>query len=264
MLSLQKALLSKKVIKIITGLANLDVNDVLDKVKAAEIAGATYVDIAANPDLVLVVKSMTSIPVCVSSINPKDLYQCVLAGADMVEIGNFDIFYSKNIIFSYNQIINIAQETKYLLNHIDICVTIPHHLLLEQQVKLARNLKQIGIKCIQTEGFMAKNSYQENNKIFKFINKSSSALSSSYAIAKSVNIPIIAASGINSISAPIAISYGASGIGLGSVLNDLNGINEIANYIQEVIESMYNYDKNKYNEAYSAECNSLIMRSCHM
>nr|QVY57929.1 hypothetical protein [Betaphycus gelatinus] len=261
--SVQKAFLSKQVVKVITGLDNLNVNDVIDKVKAAEIAKATYVDIAAHPDLVLLVKSITCIPVCVSSINPRDLYQCVLAGADMVEIGNFDTFYSKNIIFSHNQIINIAQETKYLLNKINICVTIPHYLLLEQQVKLARNLKRIGINYIQTEGFMAKSHilYRENSAMFKFINKSSSALSSCYAIANSVDISIIAASGMNSISAPVAISYGASGVALGSVLNNLKGIDEISSYIQEIIESIYHYRKNTYNKIHSKKYNLSIIRS---
>nr|QVY58133.1 hypothetical protein [Eucheuma denticulatum] len=259
-LSVEKALLSKQVVKVITGLANLDVHDVINKVKAAEIAGATYVDIAAHPDLVILVKSIVSIPICVSSIHPRDLYQCILVGADMVEIGNFDIFYFKNITFSYDQIINIAQETKSLLQNINICVTVPHYLLLEQQVKLARHLKQIGINCIQTEGWMAKSHNKNNSAIFRSITNSSSALSSSYAINNSIDIPIIAASGINSTSAPIAISYGASGVALGSVLNNFKSITAISSYIREVIDSMYYYGKNEYKQIHATKYNFLLMR----
>nr|YP_009774129.1 conserved hypothetical plastid protein [Caulacanthus okamurae]QIZ74746.1 conserved hypothetical plastid protein [Caulacanthus okamurae] len=242
--NLQKKFLSKRIIKVVTGLSNLNINNILNKVKAAEITGATYVDIAANPELVSLMKSVVSVPICVSSINPRDLYQCILAGADIVEIGNFDVFYPKNIILSTKQIIKIVKEITVLLKDTNICVTIPHYLLLEKQKKLAEDLRNIGVNYIQTEGFGTKHNLlnQENSLIFKDINRSSAALSSSYALSSYINLPVISASGINNLSAPIAISYGAYGIAIGSVLNNLSSICEISNYILEIIVSITYHD----------------------
>nr|YP_010904028.1 hypothetical protein REQ00_pgp146 [Caulacanthus ustulatus]WCH57279.1 hypothetical protein [Caulacanthus ustulatus] len=248
--NLQNKFSDRKVIKVVTGLSNLNVNNVLDKVKAAEIAGATYVDIAANPQLISLVKSVTSVPICISSINPRDLYRCILAGADIVEIGNFDIFYPQNIILSTNQIIKIVKETIVLLNNTNICVTIPHYLLLKKQKELAENLKNLSINYIQTESFSTKNRFlhQENSSIFKDINKSSASLSSSYVLSSYINLPIISASGINNLSAPIAIAYGASGIAVGSALNGLLNVYKMSNYLQEIITSITNYDHNVLNK----------------
>nr|QCI06146.1 hypothetical protein [Dicranema revolutum] len=236
--NMSQKFLKRQAIKVITGLSNFNINNVMHKVKAAEMAGATYIDIAAHPDLVSIVKYNTYLNVCVSSINPMDLYRCVLVGADMVEIGNFDLFYNKDIAFSSSQILRVAQETKYLLNSTNICVTIPHHLYIEDQIKLVANLEKIGIDCIQTEGFNTKNQIFDRNKsfVFKSIYKSSSALSSSYVLSKVLNISIIAASGINILSAPIAISCGASAVAIGSTLDGLSSTYIVINYIKDLAE----------------------------
>lgn len=243
---LQYRICNKKYIKIITGLSNFNLKDIIKKVKAAELGGATYVDIAAHPDIVRKVKSLTNLPICVSSIDPVKLYECSLAGAHIIEIGNFDIFYNKNIVFSENQILALAKETKLLLNKAIICVTIPHTLLLGQQIRLANKLQEMGINMIQTEGISTKNKVLSNYKseIYNSIYKASSALSISYALAEHLDIPIIASSGLNALSAPIAISYGASGIGLGSVLNNFTTINDMANYIYEISSSLSHFNIN--------------------
>lgn len=43
-------------------------------------------------------------------------------------------------------------------------------------------------------------------------------LSSTYAISKSLNVLVIAASGINCVAASLALLYGVSGIGIGMSL----------------------------------------------
>jgi Protein of unknown function (DUF561) len=35
------------------------------------------------------------VSICVSAIDPDELVPCVAAGADMVELGNFDMFYDQ-------------------------------------------------------------------------------------------------------------------------------------------------------------------------
>lgn len=239
-ISLKEKFLMRQVVKVVAGLSNFNINNVINRVKAAEVAGATYVDIAANSSFVSLVTSLTSIPVCVSSINPRDLCKCVLAGASIVKIRNFDIFYSKKMYFFPKQVIKIAQETKNLLNHTSICITIPHNLLLEQQIELVVDLKAIGIECVWTKGFSTKNYIvnKKNSFVSDIIYTSSSTLSLIYAILNFIGIPIIMASRINTISTPIDISYRASGLGIGFILNSLKNVYKMNNWINEVIASI--------------------------
>nr|QOS04662.1 hypothetical protein [Sarcopeltis skottsbergii] len=234
---------TKRVVKIISGLSNFDLNYIVRVVKAAQIGRADYVDIAANTEIISVVKSCTKIPICVSSIDSIDLYRCIVYGADMVEIGNFDFLDSQGIVFSGHQIIQLAQEIRLLLPNSIICVTIPHRLLLDKQMKLASNLKSIGICMVQTEGLSTKLLYRSiaNNYISHSIHKASAALSSSYAISQSIDIPVISSSGINSISALIAIAYQASGVGIGSLLKNFNTIYEMSNCISDIVASLSYY-----------------------
>ena len=64
-------------------------------VKAAELAGATYVDICAQPTLISYLKSKYSIPICVSITNLNLLDDIIDAGADIIELGNFEVLYSQ-------------------------------------------------------------------------------------------------------------------------------------------------------------------------
>nr|QCI09029.1 hypothetical protein [Inkyuleea mariana] len=251
---LNKSFIQKKVVKIITGLNNFDINYIIKVVKASEIANATYIDIAANTKIVSIIRSFTNLPICVSSIDPIELYNCTLVGANMVEIGNFDSLYTKHLFFSPSQIYQLAKKTKSLINNIDICVTIPHTLILSDQIKLAINLQNLGINVLQTEGLSTKknifnkDSNLQDDIIFNSANKASSALSSTYAMANVVNIPIITSSGINSLSAPIAMCYGASAVGIGSALNHYKTIYQMSNYINEIVSSVSYQNKCLYDK----------------
>nr|YP_009346915.1 hypothetical protein [Gracilaria firma]APR74450.1 hypothetical protein [Gracilaria firma] len=236
---LEQHISKRKAVKIITGLNNFSTHSILKIVKAAELGQASYVDVAANPELVAKVKSITTFPLCVSSIDPLELQDCVMKGADIIEIGNFDIFYNRKIFFSFEQILNLTKETKDLIPDIPICVTIPHTLLLADQIRLAILLEQMGVSVIQTEGYLTKDTINlKNFSLMKSIINASSAISSTYAISRFVNIPIIASSGINSLSASAAFSYGASIVGIGSAVSNYNTITDMAIYIHEVVSSI--------------------------
>nr|YP_009300581.1 hypothetical chloroplast RF23 [Campylaephora sungminbooi]AKU47500.1 hypothetical chloroplast RF23 [Campylaephora sungminbooi]ALN11947.1 hypothetical chloroplast RF23 [Campylaephora sungminbooi] len=236
---------NKKVVKIISGIDNLNIHSILQYVQACEIGKATYVDISANPEIVRFIKQITNLPVCVSSINIKALYDSVLAGADLVEIGNFDVFYNQGIIFSPQQIVNISKQIRLLLPNTYICVTIPHIFTLNQQIELALRLEDLGINIIQTEGNISKlissNLYKSSisqDYLFYSILKSAAALSSVYLLSNAVNIPVIAASGINSLTASIAFAYGASGIGIKSEVGKFDSIDKMSCRINEIIQSL--------------------------
>nr|YP_009399666.1 hypothetical protein [Digenea simplex]ARW69485.1 hypothetical protein [Digenea simplex] len=239
---LNKLFDSNCVIKVIAGINNSNISQIVKIAKAAEMSKGTYIDIIANPGVVKVIKSISSIPICVSSINPIDLYNCVLAGADLVEIGNFDTFYSKGIYLSRTKILQLAQEVKFLVPYVDVCVTIPYHLSLNDQVNLAQDLESLGISILQTEGLSTKNKLDMlslyKDIICDSISKSSFSFLSTYIISQKVTIPVIASSSIKSLSSSVAIFYGASGIGIGSSINKKNDLFDMCTYIDEVHHSL--------------------------
>nr|YP_009397394.1 hypothetical protein [Dasyclonium flaccidum]ARW66580.1 hypothetical protein [Dasyclonium flaccidum] len=252
---LYSAFKSKQVVKVIAGLDNNNVSQIIRVVKAAELSNATYIDIIANSNIVNTLKSCSCLPVCVSSINPLDLYNCVIAGADLVEIGNFDIFYKQKIYLNSRQILDLAQETRLLVgDNINICVTIPYYLHLSEQIKLAEDLESLGINILQTESLIVKKSnihYLSQDYIFDSTNISASSLSSTYAISNSVNIPVITSSGINCLSSSIALFYGASGIGVGSAVNNQLSIYSMLLYIKKLRQSMLSNEVFTSKKAFS-------------
>ena len=96
---LTQALNRKNALKVISGLNNFDYERVAAVVKAADAGGATFVDIAAQASLVEAIRSLTDLPICVSAVEPKLFVSAVNAGADLIEIGNFDSFYSQGRTF---------------------------------------------------------------------------------------------------------------------------------------------------------------------
>jgi hypothetical protein len=141
--------------KVIAGINNFDAAVVKNVVSAACSGGASHVDLACDANLVRLAKSIsTDMPICVSSIKPIDFVAAVEAGADMIEIGNFDGFYELGMKFSAEDVIAMTIETRALLPNTPLSVTIPHTLTLSEQVALAIRLQECGADIIQTEGKM--------------------------------------------------------------------------------------------------------------
>jgi len=155
----------------------------------------------------------------------------------MLEIGNYDIFYNQGIFLSKEYILNLAKEAIKLFNGLDICVTIPYTLSLNEQIQLSCQLEFLGIQVLQTEGLKIQ-SDSKCNKLTELINAALPVLSSTYAISQAVKIPVIAASGVNCSIASLAMLYGASGIGIGnSVINCSNSLSKFI-YISEIFNSI--------------------------
>lgn len=223
--------------KIITGINNFNIGQVVEIAKAADIAGATYIDIAANRMMIREVKKATNLPICVSSISLQDLYVASLEGIDIIEIGNYDYLYNNKIVFSHQQILSLAKEAIKLFPNIDICVTIPHTLFLNEQIYLSCQLEQLGIKILQTEGISIKSDLKSSS-LTEFISKAYPSLSATYAISQAVKIPIIASSSMNLVSASLAVLYGASGIGISTSVKDCISTHAKSIYIQELMNSI--------------------------
>lgn len=214
------ALANKNALKVISGLNNFDSDRVVQVVKAAEAGGATFVDIAVQPELVKTVRHLTNLPICVSAVEPKLFIPAVEAGADLIEIGNFDSFYARGIKFEAEEVLALTKQTRSLLPSITLSVTVPHILPLDEQIHLAEALVKAGANIIQTEG--GTSSQPLNSGIQGLIEKATPTLAAAHAISHAVDVPVLCASGLSSVTVPMAIAAGASGVGVGSAINQLN------------------------------------------
>ena len=230
------ALEHKNALKVISGLNNFDCDHVCRIVKAAELGGATFVDIAVDPDLVGTVRQITDLPICVSAVEPQLFVPAVKAGADLIEIGNFDSFYAQGIRFEAAEVLAITRETRALLPDITMSVTVPHILALDEQVQLAEALVAAGANIIQTEG--GTSTKPISSGVQGLIEKATATLAATYAISRAVDVPVLCASGLSDVTVPMAISSGASGVGIGSAINQLNSEVAMVAAVRSIVEAL--------------------------
>ncbi|MEL7067325.1 MAG: DUF561 domain-containing protein [Cyanobacteria bacterium J06581_3] len=238
-----QALTSGSALKIISGLTNLDAANVSDVVKAAQQGGATFVDIAADTDLVRMVRGLIELPVCVSAVEPRQFVSAVAAGADLIEIGNFDAFYAEGRRFEAPEVLALTKETRSLLPNVTLSVTVPHILALDEQVALAEALVQAGADIIQTEG--GTSSAPTHSGVLGLIEKASPTLAAAHAISRAVSVPVLCASGISDVTAPMAIAAGAAGVGVGSAVHKLNDPLAMVAVVRSLVEAMQNATVNR-------------------
>lgn len=233
---LQWALDTRSALKIISGLTNYDPQRVLAVVKAADQGGATFLDIAADADLVRLAKAETALPICVSAVEAEAFLAPVVAGADLIEIGNFDAFYAQGRRFEAPEVLELTRRTRALLPHITLSVTVPHILALDEQVSLAEALVAAGADIIQTEG--GTSSQPAHSGTLGLIEKASPTLAAAHAISRAVTIPVLCASGLSDVTAPMAIAAGAAGVGVGSAVNRLDNALAMVAVVRQLAESI--------------------------
>ena len=233
---LKQAFEQRRALKVISGLQNFDHHKVAAVVKAATAGGATFVDIAADADLIKQVKAITHLPVCVSAVEPAKFVAAVEAGADLIEIGNFDSFYGQGIRFEAPEVLELTRQTRALLPEVTLSVTVPHILELDQQVQLAQDLVEAGADIIQTEGGTSSN--PNHPGALGLIEKATPTLAAAYAISRGVDVPVLCASGLSSVTAPMAIAAGAWGIGVGSAINKLDDEVAMVAVVRSLVEAL--------------------------
>lgn len=217
---LLQALAQRTALKVISGLNNFDGDRVSAVVRAAQAGGATFVDIAADRQLIERVRGLIDLPICVSAVDAQVLAEAVDAGADLVEIGNFDSFYAQGRRFDAPEVLALTQATRQLLPHTTLSVTVPHILALDEQVQLAEALVDAGADIIQTEG--GTSAAPQHGGVLGLIEKAAPTLAAAHAISHAVSVPVLCASGLSDVTVPMAIAAGASGVGVGSAINQLN------------------------------------------
>lgn len=234
--ALQQAFNQGQALKVISGLTNFDQDQVVKVAKAAQAGGATFVDIAAQPEIIRAVREAIALPICVSAVEPELLAAAVAAGADLVEIGNFDAFYSQGRRFEAEEVLALTQETRALLPQVCLSVTVPHILALDEQVALAEALVEAGADIIQTEGGTSSN--PQSPGTLGLIEKAAPTLAAAHAISQAVSVPVLCASGISDVTAPMAIAAGAAGVGVGSAINKLNDEVAMVAVVRRLVEAL--------------------------
>lgn len=234
--TLRRALTERRALKIISGLTNFDADRVANVVRAADRGGATFVDIAADPVLVKLAKTLTDLPVCVSAVEPCKFVAAVQAGADLIEIGNFDAFYARGIRFEAPQVLQLTRETRQLLPEIALSVTVPHILAMNEQQELAEELVEAGADIIQTEG--GASSQPAHAGTLGLIEKAAPTLAAASEISRAVSVPVLCASGISCVTAPMAIAAGASGVGVGAAINRLDSEVAMIAGVRSLVEAL--------------------------
>jgi deoxyribose-phosphate aldolase len=234
--SLQAAFAQRRALKAIAGLNNFDTNSVSQIVQAATAGGATFIDIAASPELVAMAKQLTHLPICASAVEAELLAAAVAAGADLVEIGNFDSFYAQGICFAAAEVLDLTKATRRLLPDTMLSVTVPHILELDLQVELAQALVAAGADIIQTEG--GTSSQPLHAGTLGLIEKAAPTLAAATEISRAVAVPVLCASGISSITAPLAIAAGAAGVGVGSAINKLNDQVAMVAAVRSIVDAL--------------------------
>jgi hypothetical protein len=218
--ALPRRIAERRLLKVIAGLANVDSVSVERIARAAAAGGADLIDIACDPGLVARVAAVApGLPVCVSAVDPELFPAAVAAGAALVEIGNFDVFYPQGRVFGADEVLALTRRTRALLPHVVLSVTVPHVLPLDAQEQLASELAAAGADLIQTEGGTSARPVSAG--VLGLIEKASPTLAAAHAISRAVDLPVLCASGLSAVTVPLAIAAGARGVGVGSAVNRL-------------------------------------------
>lgn len=235
--ALKRDLREKKCVKVIAGINNFDVEKVKKVVMAAEQGGASAVDVAAREDIIYVTKQITDLPVFVSSVKPEELKMAYEAGADALEIGNFDAMYADGLRISAEEVLEITRKTIELVgNDAFLSVTVPGHIDISEQIQLAQDLEALGVDLIQTEGAATVEATSAGAR--GLVEKATVSIANTIELVRNVEIPVMTASGISETTAPLAIAAGASAVGIGSCVNKLNSSIGMIAVTRAVVESL--------------------------
>jgi len=229
----------KRLVKVIAGIDNLDESRVLQVVKAAELAGAGAMDVAAQPEIVKLAKANTELPVFASSIHAEELAQAIEAGADAAEIGNFDALYKNGFYMTAEELLALTKKTQALFpKGTPLSVTIPGYLSTDAQILLADELQSLGVTLIQTEGASKVISTTRSVQLLPAEEKAQLTLHNTQVLCRVVSIPVMTASGINLENIQEAFTMGAAAVGVGSAVNRLASQDEMVTMLRAMMQTV--------------------------
>ncbi len=234
--TLNAALQNRTFVKVIAGIDTFESAKVLPIVDAATAAGAHAIDIACDHDLIRQVKARTSLTVFVSSTDPQKLIAAASAGADVLELGNFDAMYREGITPTADQIMNWTREIKAAVgDSIPLCVTVCGRLPIKEQIDLAQMLQAAGADIIQAEGTVGPAPITDTASAIAAI---TSALANAAEIRRAIEMPIFVAGGITPENAAFAIASGANGVGIGKAVASKTTASEREAVVRGVVNAL--------------------------
>lgn len=222
--SFREDLKAKRAVKIIAGISNFDMENIKKVIMAATEAKASAVDISASREVIEYARSLTDLPIFVSSVVPEELAEAVRMGADAIELGNFDIMYRSGSRISASEVLELTKKTLSLIDKDStfMSVTIPGHISVSEQIDLARELEALNIDLIQTEGSAMVADSEKHEGARGLLETAQISIANTIEIARNTTIPVMTASGITPTTASLAFASGASAIGVGSCINKLD------------------------------------------
>jgi hypothetical protein len=217
--TLKQALSDRTLLKAIAGIHNSDLTAVLAVAEAAQAGGAVAVDVKADADLICAVREAApNLVVFASSVDPAELVVAVQAGADVVELGNYDALYAEGAFFSAQTVYQLAETCRYLLPTTPMSVTIPGHLSEAAQQALAKQLTQLGVEMLQTEGAVAQVGSEHPVTTLTPDSQFELTLRNTRVIDQVTTLPILTASSVTIDNVSRALQAGASGVGVGALI----------------------------------------------
>lgn len=237
-LNFLSALANNQVVKAIAGINNFNVAQVQLIAQAAQQAGVTALDVAAEPTVIAAAKAIFKGALVVSSVVPEKLAQAAALGATVVELGNFDALYDEGLYLGAEDVLSLAQQTRALLDAENLpallCVTVPGHLSAEVQTRLAQALEAIGANLLQTEGACRLLDQQPRVQRLNATEKAALTLANTTVLRRACSLPILSASGLDSTNSAQAIVAGANGVGIGSAISQLNLVEAMVTELRAV------------------------------
>lgn len=232
-----KLLDEKRLLKVIAGINNYDLNKVRKIVASAQIAGASLVDICDDENIIKEMKACFEIDLCVSSVDIKKLERADKLGVAMLELGNYEALHAEGIYYSAAEVLEMAREIMAFEPKALVSITVPGHLTVKEQVELAEKLELLGVDLIQTEGATIVD--KDMSAALGQIEKVKLTLANTIEISRVLNNTfLMTASGITPDTAKLAIASGANGIGVGQYVNKLESEIEMMAATKSLLESI--------------------------
>ena len=161
-------------------------------------------------------------------------------GADAVELGNFDVLYKKGLRMGADEVLKLAKLTVSMVRGLEqgaetlICVTVPGHISVAEQIDLARQLEELGVDLIQTEGAATVAAQSEGAR--GLLETAQVSIANTIELARNVEIPVMTASGITPTTTALAFAAGASAIGVGSCINKVDSLIAMIAVARSIVE----------------------------
>jgi len=229
----KKHLREKRAIKVATGNYNLET--ITKVIKASQAAKASAIDIPSSKEAYEVARKYSKLPLFITSINPFEILEAVKLGVDGINIGNYFEYYKKGRRFSADEVYDIALETLGLINEYDtfICVSIPYHLELKEQISLIKKLQILGVELFQTEGYLQ--TTKNDNLIMESADNS---IKNMIEISKNIGVDLMTSSSMYLPAIKSAFNNGASAVSVDSAINKLESEAAMKVAIMEMVNAL--------------------------